>query len=298
MKNFSKTEKQKGKRALFCLGVLLFPFLAVAPSLWASAGDWSFLPAATIFKPTLGDPRECETGLIGYLDQVQYEGQVGEYMELIRYSPEENTQFAWGLFASGFILLGEDGATFPMKAGDWYVGTYFSAVLDDFSMKLATLHESGHLGDSYQATNVPAPNGGYYPLYSIPIPIFYSRENVNYTLSWQPSDSFRLYAGAGDWFDINPSGDPFFAFVGTEIYSPYWNIDNSNMRAYFTAHSRYEAEILNWNSEFQLGLQWKKTKTGGRDIRFALIYYVGDNAFAQFYNTPDTHWGLATFFDF
>ena len=284
MKNFLK------------VSFLLTLFLGTAQS-WAEP-DWSFLPATPIFKPTIGDPREYLTGITGYLDQVQYVGQLGEYFEFVRYSPEEATQFGWWLFASGLILLGEDGATFPMKAGDWYVGTYFSAVLDDFSMKLAVLHESGHLGDSYQVQNYPAPNGDVYLLYSNPFPIFYSRENVNYTLSWQPSDSFRLYGGVGDWFDINPAGNPYFEFVGTEIYSPYWSIDNSVMRAYTTAHFRYQGEIQTWNYEFQLGLQWKNRKSGNRDIRFALIYYVGDNAFAQFYNEPDTHRGLATFFDF
>jgi len=283
MNSFSKLKR------LFLFFILC---LGTAP-LWAGPADWSFLPASTIFKSTIGDPQEYLTGITGYLDQVEYVGQIGTYLELLRYSPEETTQFGWGIFGAGFILLGEDGATFPMKAGDWYVGTYFSAALDDFSMKLAVLHESGHLGDSYQLSDY-----GGYVLYSNPLPIFYSRENVNYTLSWQPTDCFRLYAGAGDWFDINPAGDPFFAFVGTELYTPYWSIDNSVMRGYFTAHFRYQGEIQTWNNEFQLGLQWKNMKSGSRDIRFALIYYIGDNPFAQFYNEPDSHWGLATFFDF
>jgi hypothetical protein len=266
-----------------------------AAPLWAGPADWSFLPASTIFKPTIGDPREYLTGFTGYLDQVEYVGQVGTYFEFVRYAPEETTQFGWGLFGAGFILLGEDGDTFPMMAGDWYVGTYFSAVLDDFSMKLAVLHESGHLGDSYQYI-ASTPYGSY--LDSNPLPIFYSRENFNYTLSWQPNDYLRLYGGAGDWFDINPVGNPYFAFVGTELYTPYWSIDNSVMRAYVTAHFRYQGEIQTFNNEFQLGLQWKNQKNGGRDIRFALIYYTGDNPFAQFYNVPDSHWGLSTFFDF
>ena len=70
------------------------------------------------------------------------------------------------------------------------------------------------------------------------------------------------------------------------------------MRGYFTAHFRYQGEIQTWNNEFQLGLQWKNMKNGSRDIRFALIYYIGDNPFAQFYNELDSHWGLASFFDF
>ena len=103
------------------------------------------------------------------------------------------------------------------------------------------MHESAHLGDSLE---------------NIQIPFFYSREIIHCALSWQPSDYCRFYGGMGDWVDINPTGDPFFAFMGTELYSPYWLIDHSAMRAYVTAHFQYKAEVPTLNGIPQLGLDW------------------------------------------
>ena len=263
MKNFLK------------VSFLLTLFLGTAQS-WAEP-DWSFLPATPIFKPTIGDPREYLTGITGYLDQVQYVGQLGEYFEFVRYSPEEATQFGWGLFASGLILLGEDGATFPMLDGDFYIGTYFSGSFGDFSIRLEALHESTHLGDSFQTIQNGTLQSFQTPLFYNPT-VTYTRENANVTFSFQPTD------------------DPIFASFGTEVYSPFWSIDNSAMRGYLTGSLQWKGDQNVLETEVQLGLQWKTSKSSNRAIRMAILYYTGDSQFGQFYNVPDSHWGLATFF--
>src|ERR1700734_3727187 len=140
MNSFSKLNR------LFLFLVL---WLGTAP-LWAGSADWSFLPASTVFKPLIGDPREPIMGIVAYLNQVNYEGQVGGTLEMVHYSPQDDTQYGWGIFALGDILLGEDGATFPMLDGDFYIGTYFSGSFGDFSVRFEALHESTHLGDSFQ----------------------------------------------------------------------------------------------------------------------------------------------------
>jgi hypothetical protein len=275
---------------LSCSLLFLIPCLGTAP-LWADS-DWSFLPASTVFKPLIGDPREPVMGLVGYLNQVNYEGQVGATLELIRYTPDDDYRFGWGIFASGYILLGEDGATFPMLDGDFYIGTYLSANLGVFSARIEALHESTHLGDSFQGSQQ--------------VPLFfnndvtYTRENVNGTLSFYPSEFLRLYAGAGIWDKALVSGysSPLFTSFGTEIYSPSWAIDHSSMCGYLTGSLQWKGEEYVWDTEVQLGIQWKAFKTSARAIRIAILYYNGDSQFGQFYNVPDTHWGLATFFDF
>lgn len=92
-------------------------------------------------------------GIVAYLNQLNYEGQIGGTLEMVRYSPPDDTQYGWGLFALGDILLGEDGATFPMLDGDFYIGTYISGIFGDFSVRFEALHESTHLGDSFQGSN-------------------------------------------------------------------------------------------------------------------------------------------------
>lgn len=266
-------------------------FCLVEVPLWAGPADWSFLPASTVFKPLIGNPREPIMGLVGYLDQTRYEGQVASTLEVVRYSPDDDVQFGWGLFAAGYILLDQDGSTFPMRDGDFYIGTYFSGNFGDFSARLEGLHESTHLGDSLEGQQQPL----FYNQY-----VNYSRENVNGTLSFQPSEFLRIYASAGIWdFPlIIASPDPFFASFGTELYTPSWPIDRSSMRGYATAHFEWDGDVGVWDEEFQLGIQWKSFKDGARDIRMAVLYYTGDSQFGQFYNTPDNHWALATFFDF
>jgi len=277
----------------------LFIFWVSVSPLWAGPADWSFLPSSTVFKSLIGDPREPLTGVIPYLDQLRYEGQVGGTLEMVRYSPSDDTQYAWGLFASAYILLGEDGATFPMLDGDFYIGTYFSGSFGDFAVRLEALHESTHLGDSFQTIQ----NGA---LQSFQVPLFYNqtvtytRENANVTFSFQPTDSFRLYTGVGCWDLplIEGVSDPVFASFGTEIYSPFWSIDNSAMRGYLTGSLQWKGDQNVWDTEVQLGLQWKTSKSFDRAIRMAILYYTGDSQFGQFYNVPDSHWALATFFDF
>ncbi|HTA77300.1 MAG TPA: DUF1207 domain-containing protein [bacterium] len=284
---------------------LLFLLLFGAQPLWAGRADWSFLPSSTIFKPLIGDPREPQMGLVGYLDQLKYEGQVGSTLEMVRYSPPDDTQYAWGLFASGYILLGEDGATFPMLDGDFYIGTYFSGSFGPISLRLAALHESTHLGDSFQTTVNGTLQSNQLPLFysgagGAPITVTYTRENADFTLSFQPEEMLRLYAGIGMWDQplIENVSNPVFAAFGTEIYSPYWMIDSSAMRAYVTGALQWKGDQSVWDKEVQVGLQWKASKAADRAIRISILYYDGLSQFGQFYNVPDTHLALATFFDF
>ncbi len=284
--------------------LLLFLILCLGTApLCAGSADWSFLPASTVFKPLIGESREPLMGIVAYLDQLGYEGQVGGTVELVRYSPQDDTRFAWGLFALGDILLGEDGATFPMKDADFYIGTYFSGQLGDFSFRVEGLHESTHLGDSYQTT-VQTSQGDYLDSSQIPLyynqEVTYTRENVNGTISIQPSEFFRLYAGAGVWDIplIEGVSDPIFTSFGTEVYSPYWPVDHSAMRAYLTGSLQWKGDQEIWDMEVQLGLQWKAFAAADRALRVAVLYYTGDSQFGQFYNVPDTHLALASFFDF
>jgi hypothetical protein len=282
MNNFSKLNR---------LFLFLILWLGAVP-LWAGPADWSFMPASMVFKPLIGEPREPLLSLVGYLNKLNYEGNVGGTLEIVRYSPRDDLQFGWGLFALGDILLGENGAYFPMLDGDYYIGTYFSGNFGVFSARLEALHESTHLGDSFYGTS-------QVPLFDSKT-INYSRENANMTLSFQPSEWFRFYAGAGIW-DIplySAGSNEIFTSIGTEIYSPYWAVDSSSMRGYLTGSLQWIGDTGVWDKEVQLGIQWKSFKNATRALRIALLFYSGNSQFGQFYNQFDEHLALATFFDF
>jgi hypothetical protein len=256
-------------------------FLFLSP---LRAQEWSFLPPGTVFKTLISDPREPYTGITAYLNQTRYEGAVGETFEFLRYTPPDQTRWGWGVFGQGYILLSEDGATFPMQAADWYAGMYLSEASGPFSHRVEFEHQSAHLGDSFQGTSQA--------------PIFFSRENFNLTSSFQPFDEFRLYAKIGDWENIYPRGDaPFFCSTGTEIYSPPTDFAGTYLRGYLTADFQWKSETQSLNKNFELGVQWKFKKEESRDVRLALVYYNGLSDFGQFYQDPDEHWAVGLYFD-
>ncbi len=272
---------KRSSKSRFFLIFFLF-FLSFRPAL-AQEDKWIFLPNSTLFQNLVGDLREPQTGLVAYTTQNRYEGEVGATVELLRYLPSNGFQWAWGIFGEGFILLDEYGATFPMRDGDWYAGMYVSEKSGDFSHRLEFEHESSHLGDSLQGLQTPT---------------FFSRENLNFTSSWQPNDALRLHVGIGYWENMAPSGGPLFLSWGGEVYSPSTDILDGPLRGYSTLHFDWKQEYsdvlyVTWEA----GVQWKFKKGETRDVRVALIYYDGNSEFGQFASTHDEHWGLGVYFD-
>jgi hypothetical protein len=252
---------------------------------WVQAGneEWAFLPGTPLFRPLIADPREPQTKIIAYTSQTRFEGSVGAAFELLRYSPADESKWGWGLFGSGVILLDEQGATFPMQDGDWQAGMYISETSGSFSHRLEFVHQSSHLGDALQGIRQP---------------IFYSRENFNYVLSFRPCETLRLNAGAGFWENIYPVDKIFFASIGTEIYSPEIPFANSFLGAYATGHLRWKEEAGGTlNQTYQLGCRWRIGKDASKAVRLALVYVNGLSEFGQFYLQKDEHWGIGIYFD-
>ena len=262
----------------------IFLCLCVAPNnAFAQENPWVFLPLTPLFEPLIGNPQEPHTSLIAYGNQSRFEGTVGTTMEIVRCQPPGQTQWGMGFFGAGFILLDENGASFPMRAGDWCAGIYASESYGVFENRLEFQHQSSHLGDSLEGQREI---------------LIYNGENFNITTSLRPLDGLRFYAGAGCWIDFFPSDNTFFASLGTEIYSPFFGVAGTSLRGYSTVD-------LNWKTPaggtldktLQLGLQWKFKKQETRSIRAALVYYNGHSEFGQFHADPDEHWGFGLFFD-
>ena len=147
-------------------------------------------------------------------------------MELARYKPLDGTEWGWGFFGAGYILLSEYGATFPMRAGDWVAGTYVREKSGPYSFRLEFEHQSAHLGDSLQGTST--------------LPIFYSRENLNLSASYDAATWLRFYGNIGFWENIAPPDKLFFASVGAEVYSPSVNFGRSCLRGYGTYNFKHK----------------------------------------------------------
>ena len=256
---------------------LLLPFRVLAQE------QWTFLPPSALFSPLIANPQEPLVSILANLDKPLYEGNLGAVVPFLRLDEADGTKWEWGIFGSGSILLTEEGAVFPMKAGDWTAGMSLSEASGAFSNRLEFLHQSSHLGDSLQG---------------IQTPLFFSRENFNLTSSFEPWDFLRLYAGVGVWENMAPEGKPFFASLGAEIYSPPADFLGTFFRGYAACYLKWEDEaggVL--DRSFQFGVQWKFKKEESRALRIALVYYDGNNRFGQFYLQPDEHGGIGVYFD-
>jgi hypothetical protein len=274
-----RTWRLGGEIGVVLIFVFSFPVLAQT-----SQDSWSFLPAEPLFAPIIADPREPHTSITAYGNKNDFEGAVGTMVELVRYKPMDDTEWGWGLFGAGYILLSENGATFPMQAGDWYAGTYVSEKSGPFSFRLEFEHQSAHLGDAFDGTTIT--------------PIFYSRENFNLTSSYDAAPWLRFYANLGFWENIAPPDKLFFASLGTEIYSPTFSFLGAALRGYGTYNLKHKEEAGGVNNQtIQMGLQLKAHEGDRASVRLALVYYNGNAEFGQFYLQHDEHWGTAVYFD-
>jgi hypothetical protein len=253
--------------------------------LWAGEDQLLFLPPEPVFDKLIGDPREPQEALIANLSYPRYEAAIGPVVEFLQWRPSDGSRWGWGIMGASFIELDSLGHfIYPERVSDWYLGMYFSEASGDFAHRLEYTHVSSHLGDEL--------------FDSIPR-IIYTRESFRWTTSWQPSEPFRLYLGAGYYPHIDPSEPPLFAHGGLELYSDYFGFLLGTVgRGYFTYDIKAKQEaggVVNQN--FQWGFQWKWKKETSQAVRVALSYFNGNSEYGQFYQSNDNHWGAGIYFD-
>ena len=251
----------------------------------AGAQEWAFLPIRPLFAPLIADPREPHMSATAYLTQTQWEGAVGETFEFLRFTPPGGGEWGWGLLASGFIWLDEQGATFPMRDSDWYLGTYFShhPTGSPWSFRLDYTHVSSHLGDALAETQQR---------------IIYTRESFRLTASCQVFPDLRVYGGGGWSGHIAPSEPSLFFHGGLEGYSAPFDFLQTEVRGYLGYDLKIKEEAGGAvNHALQLGLQWKPRGGNGQDVRLAVTYFNGNDEWGQFYQQKDEHLGLGIYFD-
>lgn len=274
----------------------------VAPGgLWAQQDQWVFLPDDLVYQPMIGDPREPHYSITLRSGENPYEGAIGSFIEFLQWKPGDQSRWSWGILGAADIGLGTADSSqyparqeqigdiiyydsFPEHVSDWYLGTYFAESLGDFSNRFEYTHVSSHLGDE---------------LFGYVTPIIYTQESLRFTSSFQPAENVRFYAGVGYYTHVAPADNRFFLHAGTELYLPYWKfIGGTALRGYFTYDLKVKDE--GWstvNQAFQLGLQWKVKAENLSDLRIALVGYLGNSQYGQFYLQQDNYWGVGFYFD-
>jgi hypothetical protein len=270
-------------RAPFAL-VFFLTFCAFSS---ARADRWDFLPTDNVFKPLIGDLREAQNAIIAQPDSNRYDGAIGLNIDLLHWQPNETDHWGWGIDGATFIELDSLGdAIFPNRVDDWHLGTYFTERSGNFSQRLQYEHVSSHLGDE---------------LVPLMPRIIYSRESFRYTLSYDLSQNFRLFGGPCYWSHISPDiSDPRFFFTGgLELYTDYSRfLFDTHIRGYLT----YYIEVLGEaggvvDQTVQFGLEYRAKTDTHQAVRTGIILYTGNGLYGQFYQNPESYWGLGIFFD-
>lgn len=293
--------QNKSLKSSLCLGLFLALGCAGGSGAFADGDRLLFLPNDLAYQPMIGDPREPHYGITLRSGENPYEGAIGSFIELLQWRPGDNSCWSWGILGAGYIGLGTADSSqyparqvqigdiiyydsFPEHVSDWYLGTYFAESLGYFSNRFEYTHVSSHLGDE---------------LFGYVDPFIYTQESLRFTSSFQPDDRVRIYAGAGYFTHIAPPDNLFFFHGGTELYLPYWNfIAGTVVRGYFTYDLKFGGE--GWGTvdqAFQLGFQWKGKKENSRELRAALVGYLGNSQYGQFYLQQDNYWGVGFYFD-
>jgi len=253
---------------------------------WAWADRWDFLPAGTLFSPLIGDLLEVQDAIVARPDQNHFDGMIGDTIEFLRWRTNDNDQWAWGIEGASLLQLASKGAaTYPLVASNWYLGTYFSAKTADLSHRLEYEHVSAHLGDS---------------LFYNQDRIIYSRESFKWTSSWDVSPYLRLYGGPCYWSHLSPdtTDSRFYFHVGMEFYTDYFRtVFDTHFRGYFTYNVLALGEAGGViDQTVEVGVQWRWKRDTSQSIRMAAVFYTGNSEYGQFYQDPDTYWGLGIFF--
>jgi hypothetical protein len=268
-------------------------FLILSLGFWRSAlsqeNSLMFLPAGHVFAPLLADPREPNTSLAVSPNVTQLDGALGGTLDLLRLTNSDGSRWSWGALGGGYLSIlryvyTDQPFSFRLEDIDLWLGTYVSESFGAFSNRLEYLHGTSHLGDYYFFSGLQ--------------PVSYTRDGLQFTDSFQPSDFLRLYAGLGYWLYADLSTPALTTQLGTEIYTNYSHLDGNLFRGYFAYDLKIGNEINGvLDQNFELGVQFKGTKEDSPGIRLAVLYYNGNNLYGQFYGQSDNHWSFGFFVD-
>jgi len=274
--------------------LLLIFFLLISagylapPSSFADE-TWSILPLEPLFAPLIGNFKEPSVSVIPVDNNQNFEANVGGTAELIRWKSASDMEWGVGVFGGAFFLF-QDPSLSQLKVIDWTSGFYVSEKTGPFCFRAEFKDEKSDLGDEYEYT--PPANALD----------FYDWHNNNLTVSFNPTDQFRAFAGGGAkvfWELYDPSESLAFAFCGAELYSSPFSILNDSCRVYGTYYIKYQDQAGGtFDQEIQLGLQWKGDATKRRALRLAAVYYNGYSPYGRFSDQPnDQYLSIGLFID-
>jgi len=245
-----------------------------------------FLPKGYLFAPLIADPRWPHFSITyqRFLDDRQLGNAVavslGETFSVLRVNDVVGGAWELGLQAGVFSIFDLDAASIDLINTDFMVGIPVTYRLRDFSAMARVFHQSSHLGDEFLLRNrVDRINLSY--------------ETVDVRLSYEFSDSLRIYGGGGYSFRREPRElAPWSAQSGVEIRSP-WTLLAGRLRPLAALDLQHHEEN-DWETDLSLraGIQFEKLPFFERKLQFMIEYFNGHSPNGQFYRDRIEYLGV------
>jgi uncharacterized protein DUF1207 len=251
-----------------------------------------FLPGGELlFKPLIADPRwpHFSASYQRYLDDRQLRDiaavSFGETFAFYR----DRLGAGWwelGLQAGVFAVFDLDAPSGDLVNADYFVALPLSYRYQDLSAIARLFHQSSHLGDEFLLRS------------RVPNRVNLSYEGVDAKISWEPSEVWRVYGGAGYLFHRDPSSlRPWSVQWGVEFRSP-WPGPEARWRP-IAAVDVQNREENDWHADVSVrtGVQLDGILVT-RNLQILLEYFRGHSPNGQFYRNKIDYLGLGMHFHF
>ena len=261
----------------------------VTPS-YSSESGFSFTSDPLLFRPLAANTFEPRMGLIWHSNDGRLRLDIGNSVDLIRYSFESTTKLITigSDFFTYTLLRGEKNFHFPVDAVDYlfgfnvnFVDTLPSGIL---SSRLRLSHISAHFVDGHYNGTKGIWKDGLNPR-------VYSREFFDFVVGFEPHEHIRGYLGSQYLWHVDPTTLPkFISYAGGEYHHQLITIGTVYTAYQFTATGQRPRH------EFQLGIKIGQWNSRGTKIFF--LYHSGDSIQGEYFDQTDEYSGIGFNIDF
>lgn len=265
----------------------LVTFVAVAS---ASDDGFSWYSGPLLFRPFSANTFEPRVGLIWHSDGNRLRLDIGNSVDMVQYSFRDSRRLITigSDFFTYTLLRGEKNFHFPVDAVDYLFGisingtdTLHSGVL---SSRLRISHISAHFVDGHFDGGTSMWKDGLSPR-------VYSREFLDLSVAYEPSELLRIYAGVIYLWHVDPTYLPLFsAYSGAEYHRDVMAVLNL-----YGAY-QFSATGLRPRHEFSAGV--KIGTWNGRGTKLFFTHHAGNSIHGEYFDRSDNYSGLGFLIDF
>ena len=258
---------------------LAAPAAAVAPA------GFELLPERELFDPLLADPRwpHFSASAQRYLGDDELRSiaatSFGETIPLAAADGPFGGRVELGLHAGVFSIFDLDSSSFDLVNSDFLVGLAGVWRRGNVAALLRIHHQSSHLGDEFLLRNrVERINLSY--------------EEVDAIVSWNATETLRLYGGGGWLVRTDPSDleRGLLQLGGEWIGRDAWLAGSLRPLAALDLQSRQESD---WDVDLSLraGFQLEGRRVLGSRVQLLVEFYDGRSPNGQFFERDVTYVG-------